>query len=90
MNIDPNAIAETIEQMVNKGIEKIYNRTYKRGVIDTINGQFADVFIEGNTVATVAVPAVYSYLPVVGHKVLIVSIGTTGANLVILGRLPTA
>lgn len=90
MNIDPNALAETIEQMVNKGIEKIYNRTYKRGEIAAINGQFADVYIEGNTVATLKVPALFSYTPVIGHKVMIVSIGTTGANLVILGRLPTA
>lgn len=88
--IDPNALAEIIEQMVTRATEKIYNRTYKRGEVSAINGQFADVYVEGNPVATTNLPALYSYTPVVGHKVLIVSIGTSGANLVIMGRLPTA
>ena len=90
MNIDPNELASIIEAMVKKATTNIVNRTYKRGTIATINGQFANVYVEGNTTATANIPALFSYVPVVGHKVLIVSIGETGANLTILGRLPTA
>lgn len=85
--MNPNEIADIIERMVRKANDSLINRTYKRGEVSAVSGQVASVYIEGNTTATVGIPCLYSYTPVIGHIVLIVSIGDTGANLVVIGRL---
>lgn len=88
MNLDPNALADIIERMVKKATDGVVNRTYKRGVIASVAGQVVSVNIEGNAVATSGVICLSHYVPAVGHKVLIASIGDTGANLVVIGRIP--
>lgn len=61
--------------------------TFRRGIIQSVSGRRANVRIDGNSVATQSVLCLGSYTPVVGHKVLLVSIGDTGANLIILGSI---
>lgn len=84
---DAKNLAEIIGQFVDNRNDKTINRTYKRGIVDKATKNTADVFVEGSTVATKNVLALDSYAPVKGDKVLIVSIGDTGANLIILGSI---
>lgn len=84
---DIKVLADIIEQMIARRLDKLENRTYRRGVVASVNGQIADVYIEGSTVATEKIRSLRSYTPVVGHVVLVLSIGRTGANQVILGRI---
>lgn len=88
-NLNPNEIAETIERLATKATDKIADRTYKRGVVNTVTGQKASVYIEGNLVATPGIPSLGTYAPRTGDKVLILSIGRSGANPVILGPINT-
>ena len=85
--LDANRIAAIFEQQIDAKINRLQNRTYKRGVVTAVSGAKADVEIEGNPVATQGIPSLVSYVPHVGDKVVILSIGTTGANLLILGSL---
>lgn len=85
--MNANDIADIIEQQIAKATDRLAERTYKRGIISAVSGRKADVKIEGNTVATKGVICLGSYSPVVGHKVLVLSIGRTGANLVIMGSI---
>lgn len=78
-------IADIIEAYVknNEG-----NQSMRRGVISVVrSGNKADVKIEGNPVAAKSILCLGSYSPVVGEKVLVASIGGTGANLLILGGI---
>lgn len=91
--LDPNEIATIIQNLVKGATDKLSQRTYKRGIISAVTGQKASVKVEGNTVATPGVICLDNYRPQVNDKVLLLSIGDSGANLVILGRLsatPTA
>lgn len=87
---DPNDIAATIKSLMDSSIDKVQNRTFKRGVIAAVTGWTADVYVAGNTTTTTKkVISLASYQPTVGDKVLMLSIGDSGANLVILGKLPS-
>ena len=89
MNGDVNEIASIIENLVNDSTDKIRNKTFKRGIIDEIvtENQYCSVFVEGNSTSTPDVLSLASYKPFSGDKVLMVSIGSTGANLLILGSI---
>lgn len=80
-------MARTINELIEKSNDKSLNRTFKRGIVGTVTGQYADVFIEGNSVSTKKILSLASYQPFEGHKVLVLSIGDSGTNLLILGRL---
>ena len=84
---DPNDIATTIKRLVDSATEKLSQRTYKRGIIASVSGSKASVYVEGNTTATPGVITLGTYQPKPNDKVLLLSIGETGANLVILGPL---
>lgn len=85
--IDANKVADSIERMIKKSNDNTVSRMYKRGVVATINGQYADVYIEGNPVSTKGILSLDSYTPKIGDKVLVLSIGDSGANQIILGGL---
>jgi hypothetical protein len=86
MNVDPSEIAKIIQNLINENNKSI-SRMFKRGVVSSIAGQYANIYVEGNTVETKNVPSIGTHAPVVGEKVLMMSIGDTGANLVILGPI---
>lgn len=87
MTLDPKSIADTIENLVQEAVDKPINKTFKRGIVASYQGQFANVYVEGNTVATQNIICLSSYAPAIGDKVLVLSIGSTGSNLVVLGSL---
>lgn len=84
---DAQLLAQMVSQFVRRETDKTQNRMFKRGVIDSVVGQKADVFIDGATVTTQSVLCIDSYTPQVGDKVLIISIGSSGANLIIIGSI---
>lgn len=86
MNLDPNQIAETIDRLIKANL-KSSGHTYKRGIVSAFSHQTADVKVEGNTTATQGIICIDSYKPFIGDKVLILSIGESGANLIVLGKL---
>lgn len=83
--MNPREIAAIIDSRIEKQLERVYNKQYLRGIVDSVVGQKADVFIEGSTTAHPNIACIGSYRPAVGDKVLLLSIGTSGANYVILG-----
>lgn len=83
-------IADIIQAYVKNADQKALNRTFKRGVIVDTDGQKADVEVEGNDTPTQGILSIGSYRPTVGDRVLVVSIGESGANLLILGSIKTA
>lgn len=85
--MNPNEIADIIDKRVKRATEKAFNKMYKRGIVASASGRYADVRIEGNSVATKGIPVLGNYNPVVGDKVLILSIGDTGTNLIIMGPI---
>lgn len=85
--MDPERIAEIIKSEIDKRFNILAKKTYYRGEIDAVNGQFADVLIEGSTTPHPNIMALDGYTPKIGDKVLILSIGVTGSNYVILGSL---
>lgn len=90
MALDINAVdlGRVVEYMVADGARKFYERTFRRGIVDTVISEtVCDVQIEGNTTPTLRVPCLGSYLPIVGQKVLILSVGETGGDLIVLGPL---
>lgn len=81
-------LANLIFNQVQKSTEKVSDRTFKRGVIVEVNANgTSDVEVEGSPVATENILSLASYSPKVGDKVLLLSIGNTGTNLLILGAL---
>jgi hypothetical protein len=88
-SVDPNEMANIIDGMIKASSDRIANRTFKRGIISAINGQYCDVLIEGNPVATEKIVCLASYIPHVGDTVLILSVGTSGSNLLVLGAIYT-
>jgi hypothetical protein len=79
--------AEMIASLVERYGDRIVTRMFKRGYVTAVNGLYSDVQIEGNENTTLRVPSLGSYNPAVGDNVLVLSAGTTGANLVIVGRI---
>ena len=83
---DAQLMARTIQDLIEKNQES-FARMFKRGIIADHDGQYADVYINGSPIATEHILCVDSYQPVIGDKVMILSIGTTGANHLIVGGL---
>lgn len=84
---DAKLMAQIIGQFIDDRNERIINRTFKRGIVSAVDGTRADVKVDGSDVATKNVLCLASYAPFIGDKVLLLSIGDTGANLVVLGVL---
>jgi hypothetical protein len=78
-------IADVIENLIDAKLAKMNTQTYMRGVVDTASGKVAAVFIEGNATSTKGIPVLVPVAP--GDKVMVVSIGVTGANLLVMGSL---
>lgn len=83
---NPNDIAEIIDRLIKANL-KTSGHTFKRGIVSARNEQTADVKVEGNTTATQGIICIDAYKPFVGDKVLILSIGESGANLIVLGKI---
>lgn len=85
--MDPAAIAQLIKQEIDKRFGDLANRTFYRGEITAVEGVKADVKIEGSSAALPNVLCIASYTPAVGEKVLVLNIGTTGTNFLIIGKI---
>ena len=85
--MDPKQIAKIIAQEIDRRLNFSIQKQWQRGVVQAIAGQTADVFIEGSSDPHPGILCVDSYRPMVGDKVLILRIGNSGANFVIVGRI---
>lgn len=87
-DIDPTELAQIIQDMVGNATTEVSDRTFKRGVVTAVDSNgYADVEVEGSATATQHLSSMASYSPTVGDKVLLLSIGTSGMNLLLLGKL---
>lgn len=84
---DANEIAKIIKNEVNNAVKELSQKTFYRGVVDAVVDNIADIFIEGSADATPSITCIGSYNPIVGDVVMVVSIGTTGANFLCLGKI---
>lgn len=88
MDVDAVDFGRLIETMVNDRSRKFYERTFRRGIVYAVVSEtVCDVQIDGATSPTLRVPCLGSYLPIVGQKVLVLSIGESGSDLIVLGPL---
>lgn len=85
--MNPQQIASLIKQEISKALRTITDQTFYRGEITAVSGKTASVQIEGGGGSVPNILCIGSYVPVVGHRVLLISIGKTGSNFLILGRL---
>ncbi len=83
---DIQELAAIIDDMAAEGADA-WNFT--RGTVDSVSIEnAADVIVEGHTTVTRNVPALITYNPRVGDKVLILRSGPGGANMVLFGVIP--
>lgn len=85
--MNPAKIAEIVAAEMDKRLELYAKRAWYRGEVSAVDGQRADVKIEGQTEAMPNLLCLSSYTPVVDDIVLIANIGTTGSNFVVMGKL---
>ena len=86
--MNPADVAALIKREITQAFQDISDRTYYQGEIDAVVDEYtADILLEGNTTVMPAISSVRSYRPKVGDRVLVLSIGRSGANHVILGRI---
>lgn len=85
--MEPDKIAALINEQVIKAVSAVANKTFYRGVISAIKGRTVDVFIEGNTTAIPNIACLDGYNPAVGHKVLVLSIGLSGTNFLVVDKI---
>lgn len=84
--IDPKAFIDTVRKMAYDQTENLYSRTFQIGVVDTIESDnVANVLVNGHTTPANNLLCAASYTPRSGNKVLLVSAGRSGADLLILG-----
>lgn len=84
---DAKKIAQIISQEIDKRMAVLYNKQFQRGIVDAVNGQFADVFIEGATDAHPDILCLGSYKPAVDDKVLVLRLGNSGSNYLVVGPI---
>jgi len=87
--MNPDEIAKIISQEVDSRIARFVDNQYLRGFVTAVSSdrQKATVKIEGSLAETPNIPCVNGYYPTVGDKVLVLNIGRSGANLLIINRL---
>lgn len=86
MEVDPYAFADVIRGTVRRKTQKLYDRTFRTGTVSTINSDVScNVLVEGSTTPTQAIICVSSYTPRPGDKVLLLSAGESGADLMVFG-----
>lgn len=82
-----NDLAPIIQQMINAETEKLKARTFRRAKVSTIFQCYADILVEGSTVITKNVLIAPNVRLSVGDDVLVLSIGESGTNLVIMANV---
>lgn len=85
--MNPQQIAKIVQTEINKGLTNILTQTYYRGVVTAANSNKAHVLLEGSLSPVLNISTLNGYLPKVDDLVLVLSIGRSGANYVILGKL---
>lgn len=80
-------IAELIRREIDKQFNKISEKTFYRGVITAAHGVKANVALEGSSASLPNILCLSGYGPTVGDKVLVLSIGNTGTNFVVVGKI---
>lgn len=86
--MNPQQIAAIVKTEIAKAMNSVADRTFYRGIVTVIsaNGRRVNVQIEGATTATPNILCMSGYQPNVGDQVIIISIGTSGANFLCIGR----
>lgn len=85
---NPTEIAKIIQHYVEKEGKKT-TTSFRRGVVASTIGQYADVRMDGSAAITPRIFSLGSYTPKANDKVLVLSIGNSGTNLLILGKINT-
>ena len=85
--MNPDKLTEVISNEVDKRIAIYVDNQYKRGVVSAVSGNYADVKINGASVDTPNVPVIIGFTPTVSQMVLIINMGASGANMLIIGAL---
>ncbi len=89
--MNPDEIAKIISQEVDTRIAGIINTMHLRGVVNAIvDDTHVDLKIEGSENVTAGVRVASSYVPQVGDRVLILNMGLSGANLLVIAPLTYA
>ncbi len=83
--MNPQQIAEVISKEIDARLGGMVDSAYLRGVITAVDGATCSVKIEGATTAMVGIPTIGSYKAIVDDQVLVINIGRTGANFVVIG-----
>lgn len=85
--MNPDEIAVIIQREIDRRLDAYALKQFQRGIVVDVNGRRADVQIEGSENATGNILCISNYTPRVNDKVLVLRIGTSGANFLILGNL---
>ena len=87
--MNPNDIAKIISNEIDLRVNSFLDHQYERGVISGIalDAKTCSVKIQGSDNARLNIPYLLSYRPILNDKVLVLNIGRTGANLLIVGSL---
>lgn len=85
--MNPQYIAEIVKREIAKAYRQMAEQTFYRGIVTAISGGKCNVKLEGSAGSIPNILCISGYTPQVGDQVLVISIGSTGANFLALGRL---
>jgi hypothetical protein len=86
-NDNSKEIANIIDNLITQANDKSINKTFRRGIVESVSGVYVNVYIEGSKTPTRNIIKLNSFSPAVGQKVLVLSIGDTGSNLLCIGSM---
>jgi hypothetical protein len=82
-----NDLAPVIAQMIAAQTDANGSRDFKRALVSSVYECYADVLVEGNSVLTRNVIIGHGVKMKIGDQVLVLSIGDSGTNLMILANI---
>lgn len=85
--MNPRQIAQLVGDEITKRLLRLDTKTFQRGIVSATAGNRATVAIEGAAGTIPNILCMTGYSPKIDDKVLVLSIGSSRSNFLIVGRL---
>jgi hypothetical protein len=88
--MNPAEIAQIISREIDRRLGSYIDNQYLRGIVESIQDvSHVNVYVDGSLNVTGNLPVIKGLVPKVGEKVLILNMGRSGANLLVVASLET-
>lgn len=84
--MNPQQVAQLVKSEINKAISGLANRSVYRAEVVAVAGSRVNVIMEHAAGVHPNILCMSGYQPVVGDQVLILNIGLSGSNFIVIGR----